>query len=472
MLSFFLIFSLFAKLTLATGEISLSLVPTEAILISGEVKVVTATITNNQNIPDTFTISIFPSLWLGTTTSFDKDRITLNPQSSGEIKISFGASECVEEFSNLFTVNVQSLSNNQIKASATEKITTERKFQICVSNVKFDKDFAHPGEAVTITVSIENPAASNSLPVKLITNVRSISGDILQTFQDNIETLQGRGTADISHSYTFGNFTQPGFYTFEVELLDSSNKIISQNSFRYRVGSVEKISQSKDISYGLLLQTVTIKVKNGGNEPVDNVIVKETVPSFLKLFFFPKDTPFSEASTDDKIVYSWLIPTILPGEERTVTYQIAVWNAVLVIIGVILLVLIVFRYVFTIRIVKSYKKFATVAGAKEIQIQLEVRNRTRHIHKEVVVRDVVPATAHVIEKFDTLRPTLRKLPGGTELLWKFDSLRPGEERVITYRIKPVMEIIGEILLPKASVRFVDHRKEVRRSISKSIEIKV
>jgi hypothetical protein len=340
--------------------------------------------------------------------------------------------------------------------------------------VKFDKDFVNPGETVTITVSVENPADANSLPVTLVTSVKSVDGSVLQTFTDSIDTLQGRSTAERSHSYTFGNFSQAGFYTFEVALKDNTGTTVSDDFFRFRVGSVKNdTSQTKDISYGLLLQTIEIKVKNNGNEPVSNVYVHETIPSYLQIFFYPIDKPISlPAVSGNNLIYSWLIPTILPGEVKIVSYQIAIWNAVLVIVGIILFALIAFRYVFTIRIVKNYKKFATVAGPKEIQVQLEVRNRTRHIHKDVIVRDFVPSTAHVIEQFATLKPTVRKALGGTELLWKFETLRPREERIITYRIKPAMEIIGEILLPKASIRYVDRSRQLRRSVSKNVEIKV
>ena len=121
---------------------------------------------------------------------------------------------------------------------------------------------------------------------------------------------------------------------------------------------------------------------------------------------------------------------------------------------------------------KSYKKFATVTGAKEIQIMLEVRNRTRHILKDAVVRDYLPASAQVIDRFDTLRPIVRKTLGGTELSWKFETLKPHEERIITYRIKPSMEIVGEIRLPTANIRYMDHNREYRKTVSKHLLIKV
>jgi len=472
LLSILLVASLSARCVLAADEIGISLNPSETVVASGDTKTVAVTITNNQEKTDIFSVSIFPTNFKGMTTSFETDRLSINSHSSKEVKISFSAAECVEEFSNLFTVGAQSLSDSALKSSGTIKLTTERTFQVCISSIKFDKDFVQPGQTTTITVIITNPAESNSLPVTLITAVKSISGDTLQTFTDRIEAVQGRGISQTSHQYTFGQFSASGFYTFQITLKDDSGKIISEKSIQYRVGSVEKIIQTKEIAYGFLSQKITIKVRNDGNEPANNVIVKETIPAFMKLFFFPKDSPTSEATTGSQTVYTWLIPTILPGEEKSLTYELAVWNAVLVIIAVILLVLIAFRYVFTIRISKSYRKFATVAGAKEILVSLEVKNRTRHVLKDVIVRDYLPSSAHIIERFDTMRPTIQKTLAGTELVWKFETLRPHEERVISYHIKPSMDIVGEIRLPKANVRYMDQRKEFRKSISKHLIVKV
>jgi hypothetical protein len=102
---------------------------------------------------------------------------------------------------------------------------------------------------------------------------------------------------------------------------------------------------------------------------------------------------------------------------------------------------------------------------------LEVRNRTRHEIKDVLIRDFVPSIATVVEKFDTLRPTLRKVAGGTELVWRLDSIGPLEERVLAYRVKPSVDIIGTLKLPKALMRYTDKEKKVKRVISKNIKIR-
>ena len=67
----------------------------------------------------------------------------------------------------------------------------------------------------------------------------------------------------------------------------------------------------------------------------------------------------------------------------------------------------------------------------------------------LVVRDFVPAIATVVKKFDTLAPKIKRKAMGTELTWRIKQLKPKEERILTYRIKPVIEFIGKLKLPKA-----------------------
>ena len=44
-------------------------------------------------------------------------------------------------------------------------------------------------------------------------------------------------------------------------------------------------------------------------------------------------------------------------------------------------------------------------------------------------------------------------------------IRPGEERVLTYRIVPVVELSGMIRLPEASVAFMRGNKEIENKSS-------
>ena len=102
---------------------------------------------------------------------------------------------------------------------------------------------------------------------------------------------------------------------------------------------------------------------------------------------------------------------------------------------------------------------------------LEVRNRTKHEIRDVEVRDFVPSIARVVERFDTLKPRVKSTGSGTELRWSFESLKARDERVLTYRIKPVVDVIGHLHLPNAHVKYSDRKKIKRMIASKRLAIK-
>jgi hypothetical protein len=105
---------------------------------------------------------------------------------------------------------------------------------------------------------------------------------------------------------------------------------------------------------------------------------------------------------------------------------------------------------------------------KEISITLDVKNKTFDILRDVYVRDYVPSVAKLTEKFETIKPSLVRAAGkGTELIWKFDVLRQMDERIIRYKIKPVVEVTS-LNLPNAVMRYTDKKKEKKTVYSRSL----
>ena len=76
----------------------------------------------------------------------------------------------------------------------------------------------------------------------------------------------------------------------------------------------------------------------------------------------------------------------------------------------------------------------------------------------------------VIQKFDTLKPVIRKTAEGTELSWKLDSLKTAEERVINYRIKPTVDVLGSLELPSSTMRYYDSKRVKRFVVSRAVSV--
>ena len=112
-----------------------------------------------------------------------------------------------------------------------------------------------------------------------------------------------------------------------------------------------------------------------------------------------------------------------------------------------------------------------LSGDKEMIVSLSLKNRSRRILKNVVVRDFVPAIAKVVRKFDTIEPQIKRVETGTELLWKIERIKPREEVILTYRIKPVVEVIGSFTLPKAKFTYETRKGKSRRIASKTVTVR-
>ncbi|MEM5766416.1 MAG: hypothetical protein QW423_02170 [Candidatus Aenigmatarchaeota archaeon] len=468
-----LIFLLAIKGCLAAGEVSLSIKPMFLTAYTGELSAAEITIKNNQAFRDTFSLSIFPPYHYGIIPTLEKYTLTLEPGENKSLKVYFEIPECVEEISSSFAITAISRKNEEVRDSKNLILGTIRKYGVCIYELKLDKTRVDPGENLKIEVLLKNPSESLSQPFSLQTKVM-FNGEIFKMFDDYIETIEGKTTKTIDHTVEIGKYQAPGMYTVEVLLKDKFGTILNKKKTQFNVATVnmsENLPIIKSTKYGFLVQTVEMTVKNEGNVPTTSLYVYENIPLFMKVFFFPKKEPVLEETKENRVVYTWFVPPLNPGQTYTITYEISTWNAVLITIVLIVIIVYSFVNIFNISIEKKHRALGPITREREITIMLEVKNRTRNEIKDVLIRDFVPGIAKVVEKFDTLRPTLRKVANGTEIVWRIPSLAAGDERVLTYRIKPIIDIVGTLKLPKAYLKFMDKKKEVKKIISKSVYIK-
>lgn len=451
--------------------------PSRSITINaGETNEVYIDVKNNQEVGDTFSVSIFPSISFinQITATLDKYLATLNANSETSIKITFAAPNCTRgmETTESFQLSAKSTSDSNINDTETMVLTVKGKGPVCISDIIPSKYSFNPGETMAIEVSLKNVADTASFQYAMQTNIKK-DGRVVERFDIDVISIPAGGSKKITHSYTFDNYAVPGDYYIEVLLKDSLGNILISRGMENPITleTVPNITHEKFVNYGLLLQTVIIKVKNEGNAPAIT-LVNEYFPTFMQSFIQPMQMETLTTNiTYDKIRYHWVIGPLMPGEERIVSYQVNLWNAWALVFILIVVVIIAFKLVYGPVITKKLKFFGPLTREKVVSISIEVKNRSMHTIKDVTVMDVAPPIAGVVKSFGTLKPTVKRTEAGTELIWKFKSLRPREERVLTYGIKPLVEIEGLLKLPKANVTYVDRKKRKKSTASKSIVIK-
>ncbi|MEM5882679.1 MAG: hypothetical protein QXQ77_00350 [Candidatus Aenigmatarchaeota archaeon] len=469
-LTFFAILLIFlvAK-PVSAQDLELYLETTQTKIYAGKSSSIEVIVFNSQNFTDTFSITIWPTQFADVLTSIENPNLRISPKGNASTKIYFFASECADESTIQFEIVASSTTSN---VSAVKKILLSvlRTFTVCISDFKLDKyGEIGPNESIRIITYLTNPTYRVSPQFFVQANIK-FENKTIESFDEAIQPLPQKSTKILTLSYNFNEYASPGIYKIEVLLKDELNNLVTKKEETIRMKIVNKTSTQSWTDIGILSAVTTIKIKNEGNVGIP-IRITTSIPSFIKNLFFPETQPTSEKTQDGWIEYEWNFENVNPGEEVIVKYEVKLLYVWLFCLGLVVVVILAFKFVYGPTVIKKYKPIVPALG-KEITIALEIKNRSRHEIENVEVKDFVPTLFEVSNRFDTVRPeTIKKVKGGTLLTWKFNLLKPLEERVLTYKIKPKMEISGTFKLPNAYMKYLDKKKEVKSIVSKSILIK-
>jgi len=99
----------------------------------------------------------------------------------------------------------------------------------------------------------------------------------------------------------------------------------------------------------------------------------------------------------------------------------------------------------------SFEKHVAKSEDGEITINIEIENNSSTAIEDLKVKDFIPNIAQVEKTFEFAKPSIRTKNEGTELTWDLDVLEPGDQRVLEYKIRPQIEVEGEVTLPGAEL---------------------
>jgi len=129
-------------------------------------------------------------------------------------------------------------------------------------------------------------------------------------------------------------------------------------------------------------------------------------------------------------------------------YSEIFWPTYVLIVAVVLIISLVYWQMSAFTFKKNVIGKSSFKSGKDISISLNVKSRRKAVDK-VAVRDIIPPNFSVVSKFETVKPLIRKVTNGIELLWKVGSLKPNEERVLHYTIRPNVDASSKVSLPSA-----------------------
>jgi hypothetical protein len=430
----------------------------------GELKEINISIINNQDFSDGISLSIWPTAYV----DLQKYYVRLDPHSSATVKISIFPLTTAAIETKEYTITASSTTDPEVKTSQKILIKIDRRSGIYISDLSLEKESISPGEKIRLHCTITNldPQPHENLILESVLKKNNI---VIQRKRSTLRVISPHSAETITTIFGTTKYTESGNYIITSTLRDSLNRFIDTKTTNLKILEVHNLVKSKKVDYGLLFHTVTIILKNEGNVEEKNVYLTEYIPKLLDNFFFPETEPDYKKVIDNRVVYKWHFAALRPGEERKIIYQLRFANVFLAAIIVILLTIVGVRHKLTPALEKTFK-IKKIKGKKEIRIVLHVKNRSRKTIKNVKIKDFVPPIVSVVKEFEGLKPTIKVRENGTEIHWKIEALKPREERVLTYRIKPVVEIIGKFKLPKATMTYQTTKGKKKKTISKSIKV--
>jgi len=321
-----------------------------------------------------------------------------------------------------------------------------------------------PREKVSVRINLRNRNLRDLDGLKVV-----INGEIFyKEYTTHLLPLEDK-TNEIL--FEVNPITEPGTKTLTVTLFFEDKKI-GESSAQYEVQGYSDL-QETSIKKSFLFRTEkSFTIYNNGNE--EGVAEKKFRINFFKRLF-TKFTPpaIKEKDADGKTYY--VIRRTLPPQTQleisvVTNYRLLVLILLLILIGVVLYYLLRSPVI----IVKNAEPLGrTKEGVSEIKVSIYIKNRSRKPLSNLRIIDTIPSIAEIEKKtrLGSMEPvSIGKSRRGTVVRWEVDVLEPYEERIITYRVKSKLRLVGGIRLPSAKARFDTGKGKERITHSNSVNL--
>jgi len=325
-------------------------------------------------------------------------------------------------------------------------------------------ELINPGDSQNLVIHLENRN-----PLNLTDLTLEIQSDL-----EGLNTVMGAGleslgSKTLSFTAETEEFQQPKDYYLFL-LLKRGEETIKIVEGGFTVSSLTPQFGSNVVSDVVFLKKFqTIILQNSGN--VENTQEYFYPVSNFNALFLKSDVDIVSIDGQKNLKFE---ETLSPGES---VYFVVEYNyRVLFYIALFFVLFILFYYV--VRSPLSLHKGAVTTTGKEgalheIKIALEIKNKTKKEIKNVKVIDVIPGIANLEKHLDlgTLKHSkVISTKKGTKIEWHISEIEPLEHRIITYKIKTKLNVIGDFKLPRAIAEFSKKKGKLRKSYSNSFRL--
>ncbi len=312
-------------------------------------------------------------------------------------------------------------------------------------NTKYEVD---PREPISIEVYMRNRNPLNIKDLRIIVESPLLNKEYLTTLGPLDEKTNQILFTDIS------KIQEPGKYPIIVRIV-TQNKTIAQVQKEVQVIGYSEVTVEQTKIRGLFSYTEKIKVHNNGNYEATKLV--KVQKNFFEKIFTSTSAKYVPISEDGIGYLSWNIP-LKPQESYELT--ISTNYNIIAIIVIIIIALIILYYIFRSPVL-LFKRARILSsnddGISEIRVKLHLKNRSGQVIRNIKVIDKYPKIVSLVEdnSLGALKPTkmLSADKVHSLLMWNLESLEPYEERLLSYTVRSRLNIVGNLSLHAAKVRF-------------------
>ncbi len=407
------------------------------------------TITNNNAVETIFSLD---------TSSADATNWIITPSS-----VKVGASSSESFILNVFPKSTTSVGVYEIGVKIARG--TDEKLLAIPIYLGFQGYYTDYTPNVGLTVStpdVQDPRSSMKVSI-LMTNRNMLDMKNLTLtissplFSKQVNTSLGpRKEKTNEFLFDLDPLQAPGVYKVDVSVYyPLTDKIITESETEFKIDTYSLITPQYKKTDKWFIRTETITLENIGNyERSKDVSIR--MP-WYKRVFVNSNMPTDIVRLDGKSYMQWT-PSLKPMEVKTITITT---NYRPLMCAIIIIILAIIMY-YAVRSPVILLKEAVVQeedehGISEMKVKVFIKNRSRKVLESITVSDKIPGITDYIESstLGSMKPTriTRTSAKGSVLHWDIDKLDAFEERIITYRLKSKLKVVGEMSLPKARVKF-------------------
>lgn len=322
-----------------------------------------------------------------------------------------------------------------------------------------------PRSEFIVTVNMKNRDAENTTKFTILLDSYLID----EEFSVDLEPMEKR-TA--TYSIKLDPNTAPQKDLLKVTFMVDDIKLSPVIRRGLEIVGYAMVKEERSESGFFLKRTTKLTYFNDGNEPETRHVEAET--SFLQSIFTKAEPKAFKIRKEGKEFLAWDL-SFDPQETKTLTYTVDYIPLALIIAAIIIGTVLYYLLRSPIVIRKEAFTIGTSEGGiSEIKVLLHLKNRTDRSFEKAVLVDRIPDIVVVSKevKPGTLPPTTvyRHEKEGTIVKWNLGAIEKREERIISYKIKSKLAILGGVRLPSGLLKFYDDRANALTTKSNSYRV--